>query len=86
MGLSLLFPGRYGRLTALRRSARRAVKILYGVIVMLLLAAGLEAFWSASPQPAGVKYAVGGCLWLLMLGYFVFAGRRSNPVAAVRAD
>ena len=86
MGLSLLLPGQLGRLTALRRSARRAVRILYGVIVMLLLAAGLEAFWSASAQPAIVKYAVGGTLWLLMLGYFLLAGRSAGPDKSVHED
>lgn len=86
MGLSLLLPGQLGRLAALRRSARRAVRILYGVMAMLLLAAGLEAFWSANDLPAGVKYAVGGTLWLLMLAYFLLAGRRRNLAGGDGAD
>lgn len=86
MGLSLLLPGQFGRLTALRRSARNSVRILYGVMTMLLLAAGLEAFWSANDLPASIKYAVGGALWLLMLGYFLLAGRGRSRTGAGHED
>lgn len=82
MGLSLLFPGPYGRMAALRLGARRAVRMLYGVMAMLLLAAGLEAFWSASALPSQIKYLVGGALWLLVLAYFLFAGRAGGPPRA----
>lgn len=75
MGLSLLIPGPFTRLDALRLSARRSVKLLYGVMAMLFLAAGLEAFWSASAAPVNVKYFVGGGLWLLVIAYFTMAGR-----------
>jgi uncharacterized membrane protein SpoIIM required for sporulation len=75
MGLSLLLPGDLRRIEALRLSARRAVRLLYGVMLMLLLAAGLEAFWSASTVPATVKYTVGGFFWALVFGYFLLAGR-----------
>ncbi len=79
MGLNLLFPGQLSRLAALRLGASQAVRLLYGVMVMLLLAAGLEAFWSASPVPVMVKYLVGGALWLAVIAYFVFAGRHPGP-------
>jgi len=78
MGLSLLFPGPRSRADALRAAAGGAVQLLYGVIAMLLAAAGLEAFWSASPAPPTVKYAVGGVLWVLVIGYFALAGRRTG--------
>ncbi len=84
MGLNLLFPGQLSRLAALRQSAHKAVRLLYGVMVMLLLAAGLEAFWSASPVPVVVKYIVGGALWLGVVAYFVFAGRHAGPPANER--
>ena len=42
---------------------------------MLVIAAFLEAFWSPLPIDAASKYAVGGILWLAVIGYFVFAGR-----------
>jgi hypothetical protein len=49
------------------------------VILFLLLAAFIEAFWSsttfASPT---IKYAVGAGLWALVLGYLLLAGRRQH--------
>ncbi|MEN1728451.1 MAG: stage II sporulation protein M [Pseudomonadota bacterium] len=82
MGLSLLFPGGLSRMASLRLGARRAVKMLYGVIVMLFLAAGLEAFWSASSVPVNTKYLIGSILWLLVIAYFLLVGRgRERPRA-----
>ena len=78
LGLAVLMPGQLSRLDALRLSARQAVHLLYGVMLMLFLAAGLEAFWSASGFAPLIKYSVGGLLWLLVLAYFLFAGRQPH--------
>jgi hypothetical protein len=51
------------------------VVVVGGASVMLAMAALLEAFWSASEAPAGLKLAVGGTLFLLVLAYILFAGR-----------
>jgi uncharacterized membrane protein SpoIIM required for sporulation len=75
MGLAPLFPGQKARILALREGARQGVHMLYGVMLMLFLAAGLEAFWSASTLPVMVKYVVGTLLWLAVLAYFALAGR-----------
>jgi hypothetical protein len=45
-------------------------------VVLLVAAAGIEAFWSAYPLPAAVKYAVGLALAALLAGYFALSGRR----------
>ena len=42
MGRGLLFPGTYTRLQAFQMSARRGIKIIVGVIVMLIFAALIE--------------------------------------------
>lgn len=42
MGRGLLFPGTYSRLQAFQMSARRAIKIMVGVMVMLFFAALIE--------------------------------------------
>jgi uncharacterized membrane protein SpoIIM required for sporulation len=75
MGLSLLFPGGLSRRAALRVGARRAVRLLYGVIAMLVIAAALEGFWSASAASVTSKYVVGGLLWMFVLFYFGWVGR-----------
>ncbi len=77
LGFSMLAPGRKTRLTALIDAARVSIRIVYGVIGMLVIAAFLEAFWSSiksfSPE---IKYIVGAVLWSMVLLYFIFAGRR----------
>lgn len=76
LGWALLSPGRLSRLEALRQAASRAVQLIGGVILMLLIAAFVEGYWSSMTQfSATVKYIVGACLWLLVGGYFLFAGR-----------
>lgn len=77
MGFALLAPGRRTRGEALRSAARVSVQIIYGVIGMLILAAFIEAFWSAttwvSPK---TKYIVAGVLWSAVILYFALLGRR----------
>lgn len=76
LGWSLLAPGRLPRSRALREAGTRSLEIVWGAAAMLLLAAFIEGFWSPSSAPSEVKYAVGLCLWLGVLAYFCFAGRR----------
>jgi len=69
LGWSWIAPGRYTRMEALRRAARHAVVLVYGVVALLLLAAAVEAFWSSARWIAPwVKYAVGTVCWVLMWG------------------
>ena len=76
LGFALLSPGRRTRLEALREAAKVSIKIVYGVIGMLVIAAFIEAFWSASTLiSVTVKYSVAGVLWSLVTAYFLFVGR-----------
>jgi peptidoglycan/LPS O-acetylase OafA/YrhL len=60
-------------------AAGRSVRLIGGVIVLLLLAAFVEAYWSSMTfADPTVKYAVGAALWLLVLGYLLLAGRGSH--------
>jgi len=77
LGWALLAPGRRSRGQALARAAREAVPLVYGAAVMDVLAACLEAFWSASALvPAAVKLAAAAVLWTAVAGYLALAGRR----------
>jgi hypothetical protein len=42
---------------------------------MLLVAAGIEAFWSPSSAPREVKWVVAALLWLFVFVYLFFGGR-----------
>lgn len=79
LGWALLAPGHLGRGEALRLAARTSVQLIYGVVLFLLIAAFIEAYWSSMrwPQPA-VKYTVGAALWALVIAYLGFAGRQQH--------
>jgi uncharacterized membrane protein SpoIIM required for sporulation len=76
LGLALLAGGATSRATALRQAAAGVVPILFGMSAMLLVAAIIEAFWSASPAlPASVKLGVGAGLWVLVFAWLGLGGR-----------
>lgn len=76
LGYAILHPGQSSRLDSLRQAGREVVPLLYGIVLMLVIAALLEAFWSSSSSlPITVKYAVGALLWCLVLLYSC-SGRR----------
>ena len=76
LGYAILHPGQSSRLDSLRQAGRDVVPMLYGIVLMLIIAAFLEAFWSSSTSlTIAVKYSVGAVLWALVLLYS-FSGRR----------
>jgi len=76
IGHSLLAPGRRTRVQALVVAARESVVIIYGVAIMLLVAAAVEAFWSSSQWIiAPVKYGVAAVCWIGVIGYLTLQGR-----------
>jgi uncharacterized membrane protein SpoIIM required for sporulation len=89
LGHALLVPGRRTRISSLREAARKAIVLVYGVFGMLLIAAGIEAFWSSarwvSPQ---IKYLVGTLCWVLVMAYLLWQGRPASAPAhkAARAE
>jgi uncharacterized membrane protein SpoIIM required for sporulation len=75
LGWSVVAPGDRSRLASLQARAREVVVIVLGAAAMLVLAALIEAFWSASSVDPTVKTGVGGALLLLVASYVAFAGR-----------
>ncbi|MEJ2507866.1 MAG: stage II sporulation protein M [Gammaproteobacteria bacterium] len=76
LGLALIRPGRRSRLRALREAAAISVRLIFGVILFLVIAAFIEAFWSSTTAFAPqVKYFVGGLLWLTVISYLLLMGR-----------
>lgn len=77
MGYALINPGRLTRMKALKANSIIAVRMLYGAAFMTFLAAFIEAYWSSNIHISNtVKYIFGGTMWLLILLYFLFAGKR----------
>lgn len=75
MGYSLVVTRGRTRLGSLRESAPDIVRLVVGAAVMLLIAAGIEGFWSPSGAPAPVKWSVAALFSVLVTAYFLFAGR-----------
>jgi len=75
-GLTVLAPGARTRPRALLDEGRRLVPLLWGIGCLLLLAAFVEAFWSAAAVPPELHFAVGAALWVVVLAYFALTGRR----------
>jgi uncharacterized membrane protein SpoIIM required for sporulation len=79
IGHAVLAPKRQSRVQALVTAARESIVIVYGLAIMLLIAAAIEAFWSsASWLPHFVKYSVAAACWFAVAIYFVFQGRRAG--------
>ena len=81
LGLALLAPGRRTRRRALREDGRVAVRLVLGAGAMTTFAALIEAFWSATPVAAEVKYVVGAVVWIGTLAWLLLAGRWSREDA-----
>jgi len=75
LGLAVLAPGPRSRVAALRAAALSSLPIIAGAALMLVIAAGIEAFWSPRQLPVAVKYTVGAGLWLLVGLWLATAGR-----------
>jgi uncharacterized membrane protein SpoIIM required for sporulation len=79
IGHALLMPGRLSRRQALVVAARESIVIVYGVAVMLLIAAAIEAFWSSAVWiPPIMKYSVAAACWIAVLGYLTLQGRNAR--------
>ncbi len=76
LGWALIAPGHLTRGESLRLAAHKSVQMLCGVMVFLLIAAFIEAYWSSTTAIAPwIKYSVGTALWLLVAAYLSLAGR-----------
>jgi uncharacterized membrane protein SpoIIM required for sporulation len=78
LGWSIVAPGDRTRLASVQHVASDIIAIVFGAAVMLLMAAGIEGFWSGSSVSSDVKRAVGAVLFVAVLLYLTLAGRRRS--------
>lgn len=81
LGWAVVAPGRRKRAEALMLTAREVLPLIYGATGLLVIAAYMEGFWSASAVPKLVKYGVGAMAWVVLTAYLGLAGRRSKHAA-----
>ena len=71
-GNGWLFPGSYSRLTSLKLSAKRGLKIIIGTIPVFVLAAFIEGFFSRHFEwQLTLKYLIIGVSALFVIFYYV---------------
>jgi len=75
MGYALVRTEGLTRLGSLRRQGPAVARLAVGAAIMLGIAAFIEGFWSPSGVADEIKWATAAGLWLLVMAYFVFAGR-----------
>ena len=73
---AMIDPGRRSRLAALSASGRRAATLVVGAVVMLFVAAGIEAFGRQLVTNTPVRFAIGGFMLAAWCAYFGLCGRR----------
>jgi uncharacterized membrane protein SpoIIM required for sporulation len=78
MGYALVETGGRTRVGSLQAQAPALVRLVSGAGVMLVIAAGIEGFWSPSAAPYPVKWIVAALLWVGVLAYLLLAGRRGE--------
>jgi uncharacterized membrane protein SpoIIM required for sporulation len=77
---ALLFPGPYRRVDALKTYGQQAARLVYGIIVLLIIAGVIEGFFSPNPAiPDGLKYITGIGL---LGGLLAYLGKRPQPPAS----
>jgi uncharacterized membrane protein SpoIIM required for sporulation len=86
LGWSLVVPGERTRLASLQATARSVTPVVLGAATMLFMAAAVEGFWSGSALPSMVKRIVGGVIFVLLIAYFTFAGRKREAVSEPKAE
>lgn len=84
MGWSVVDTHGLTRIGSLRQAAPDITRLVIGAAVMLLIAAGVEAFWSPSSAPPIVKWVVAGVFTLMVGLYLALAGRRPRSIERAR--
>ena len=79
LGAGLLFPGMLKRKDSLALGAKEAIRLLAGVVPLLFVAGMLEAFFSPSGAPIGLKFTVGAVLFIGLCYWLIEGGRDKDP-------
>ncbi len=78
IGRAMAFPGSLSLIAAAQEAGRRAATVMAGVVIMLVCAGLLEGFARQLVEPTSARFAIGGGMLLLWLGYFALSGRRRS--------
>ena len=75
LGWGLIRPGQLTRMAALAKNARESLVLMGGGVILIFMAAFIEGFWSAHPNPAALKFGVGAFFWVVTI-FYLMSGRK----------
>ena len=76
LGYRLFITRGLSRGASLREAGKTALPLISGAVLMLVIAACIEAFWSGHHELSiFLRYGAGASCWILLILYFLFAGR-----------
>ncbi len=75
IGYGILSPGQYTRAYAMKHAAQKALPLIVGAFLMLVIAAFIEAFWSPRDIAYEIKYIVGSGCWCYVI-FRLYKGMR----------
>jgi uncharacterized membrane protein SpoIIM required for sporulation len=79
LGYRLFFTRGLTRSASIKEAGNTALPLITGAMIMLIIAASIEAFWSSRHEfPLTLRYGSGAFCWLLVLFYFLFVGREKK--------
>ncbi|MDR0487608.1 MAG: stage II sporulation protein M [Treponema sp.] len=78
LGYRFFVTGGLSRGASIKKAGQDALPIIAGSTLMLVIAAVIEAFWSSKHYlPFALRIGSGICIWVLLLLYFLVAGRKN---------
>ncbi len=75
IGYGLLNPRQYTRAYAIKQASQKALPLIVGAFLMLVIAAFIEAFWSPRDIANEIKYLVGSGCWIYVV-FRLYKGMR----------
>ena len=81
IGRSMAFPGNRSVLEAASISGQRAAVVMVGVVIMMVIAALLEAFPRQLVEGAQSRFVIGGIFLIFWLAYFFLYSPRTGDTA-----
>jgi uncharacterized membrane protein SpoIIM required for sporulation len=78
LGWALVVTEGRSRAGSLRAAGPALYRLVVGAASMIAIAAAIEAFWSAGPLPAPVKYAVGVVQFVIVGVWLLLGGRKGE--------
>jgi uncharacterized membrane protein SpoIIM required for sporulation len=77
LGYRFFITGGLSREASIKKAGKDAFPIITGSAIMLVIAAVIEAFWSSKFHfPFALRIGVGVSLWIVLLSYFLLAGKK----------